>query len=37
MLLYDRGNEMGPQEKRRIPHFLCSNNQDTLHLGDVLR
>ena len=37
MLVYDRGNKTGPQERRRIPHFLYSNNQDTLHLGDVLR
>ena len=37
MLVYDWGNEMGPQEKWHIPYFLCSNNQDTLHLGDVLR
>ena len=37
MLLYDRGTKMGPQERWRIPHFPCSNDQDTLHLGDVLR
>ena len=37
MLLYDWGNKTGPQERRRIPHFLCSSDQDTLHLGDVLR
>ena len=36
-LLYDRGTKTGPQERRRIPHFLCSNNPDTLHLGDVPR
>ena len=36
MLLYDWGNKMGPQERWRIPHFLCSNNQDTLQLEDVL-
>ena len=33
MLLYNRGNKTGPQERRRIPHFLCSNDQDTLYLG----
>ena len=37
MLLYDRGTKTGLQERRRIPHSLCSNDQDTLHLGDVLR
>ena len=33
MLLYGRGIKMGPQERWRIPHFLCSNGPDTLHLG----
>ena len=37
MLVYNRGNKMRTQGKQRIPHFLYSNNQDTLHLGDVLR
>ena len=37
MLLYDRGNKAGLQERRRIPHFLCNNDQDTLHLGDIPR
>ena len=37
MLVYNRGNKTGLQERQRIPHFLCSDNQDTLHLGDVLR
>ena len=37
MLVYDRGNKTGPQERRRIPHFLGSNDPDTLHLGDVPR
>ena len=37
MSLYDWVTKMGPQERRRIPHFLCSNNQGTLHLGDVLK
>ena len=35
MLLYDRVTKTGPQERRRIPHFLGSNNLDTLHLGDI--
>ena len=37
MLLYDRVTKMGLQERRRIPHFLCSNDPDTPHLGDVPR
>ena len=37
MLLYDRGNKTGLQERRRIPHFLCNNDQDTLHLAGILR
>ena len=37
MLLYDRGTKRGPQERQRIPHFLCSNGQDTLHLGNIPR
>ena len=33
MLLYGQGTKTGPQERWRIPHFLCSNGPDTLHLG----
>ena len=37
MLLYDRVTKTGLQERRCIPHFLGSNDPDTLHLGDVPR
>ena len=37
MLLYNRGTKTGLYKRRRIPHLLCSNDTDTLHLGDVLR
>ena len=37
MLLYDRVTKTGLQERQRIPNFLCSNDPDTLHLGDVPR
>ena len=37
MLLYDWGIKTGPQERWRIPHFLCSHGPDTLHLGGIPR